>query len=976
MRPGLNRRHIVRGAAVAVLLAAAAATPLAAQGGSIRGRVTAEQSGQALSGAQVYIPGSGLGTLTNSEGRFLLVNVPAGSRVVRVEMLGYTQQDRSVTVSAGQAATADFAMKQEALSLNALVVTGTAGAAKRREVGNTISQINMAQVATPVSSVDQVLQARAPGLVVQQTSATVGSGARIRLRGNHSANMNNQPLIYVDGVRMMSEGFPKNTFPVGYAGNSDNTSYSPLDDIDPSDIERIEVIKGPAATTLYGTEAAAGVIQIFTKRGAVGQSRWTANITEGLSKTPKFGPTEGLDRKPLVMPSSEVDPYGTPQYMYMDPWLQTGWNQKYDLSVGGGTSGLKYYLSGSYQQTKGTLPDDSLHQYDVRGNFSFSPMQTLQLEWNTGYSHNNVRKTPQGGTAAGLTLNASRRNLNYFQSADPAVIGQVLAFNIHDYIDHLTTGVTATYTPFASMTNRLTVGQDIAQQESREYEPYGFALNPLGQISDQRWTQRNTTFDYVGSWSAQVTKAFNNAFSWGGQAVRKEITSATAASQIFPGPGDPTVSSGAVKLGFEDRMTVVNAGFFFQDVVNLKDRYYLTVGARFDGNSAFGQSLGLQAYPKASLSYILSDEPFWKKAWGTVKLRAAYGQSGRAPGAFDAVRTWNPVSWGSSVSFFPNNLGNADLGPERTTEIEGGFDAAFLNDRLTVSFTDYYDRTTNALFSVQSPASDGGWNSQLQNVGKMQNKGIELQVTGTLIQTAKFGWDVGGSISTNHSKVLDLGGAAPFSLGNFGYVVLGQPVPVMRGICVANPYQVAAPDIQQNCNIGPNAPTKTMDVHTEVRLPHGINVSARGEYEGGNYAYGLLSGEGLTRGIDWPSCWNAYPAIKAGNASSLPAIEQAMCQPVNMTRSFAIYPLDFFKVRDVTVDAPLPVRFPGAESVRLTLSGQNLYTWRKAKWTFIDPETNGGFSGDNSLGQNATVWQVEGSLPIPMSFVLSLHVVF
>ena len=268
----------------------------AAQGvGVIRGRVLEEGTLRPLASAQITIGGTSLGTLTNAAGEFNIVNVPAGRYSVTAQSIGYGRAERTVTLTAGQVASVEFTLATQALALDEVVVTGTAGAARRRELGNTISQINVADVPEPVVSTDALLQGRTSGLTVTQNSGGVGGGASIRLRGNVSATMSNQPLIYIDGIRVRSEGFPKNAFPSGNNAASDNTSYSPLNDINPNDIDRVEVIKGPAATTLYGTDAAAGVIQIFTKRGRSGGTQWTAQVDAGFSRVNEFGPTTGFD---------------------------------------------------------------------------------------------------------------------------------------------------------------------------------------------------------------------------------------------------------------------------------------------------------------------------------------------------------------------------------------------------------------------------------------------------------------------------------------------------------------------------------------------------------------------------------------------------------------------------------------------------------------------------------------------------------
>ena len=298
----------------------------AQQAGSVRGRVVMMGTGTPIGSVQLQL--GTRGAQTNDVGAFSFVNVTDGTYTLQVRMLGYERITRSVTVANGQAVDLTIELKRNALSLDQVVVTGTAGAARRREVGNSISQIDVTSLPEVPTSVDNLLQGKATGLTVTANSGGVGGGASIRLRGNVSATQNNQPLIYIDGVRVKNDGFPKNTFPTGYSGNSDNTVYSPLNDIDPSDIERVEVIKGPAATTLYGTEAASGVIQIFTKRGQTSGKRWTFQAEQSASQTPKYGPTKGFEGDALVIPDKEINPFGSVDYLYLDPWLRTGYRNK------------------------------------------------------------------------------------------------------------------------------------------------------------------------------------------------------------------------------------------------------------------------------------------------------------------------------------------------------------------------------------------------------------------------------------------------------------------------------------------------------------------------------------------------------------------------------------------------------------------------------------------------------------------------
>ena len=294
--------------AIAFAAAAAAPDPVQGQDGSITGRVTDAASQRPVSSVQVHLLGTGMGTLSRDNGRYVILNVPAGEYTIRAERIGYTAVEMQVTVGEGATLLQDFELAQQALGLDEIVVTGTAGAARRREVGNSISQLNVEEeVVGPPVNVDAMLQARVPGMSITQSSASSGGGAMIRLRGNVSMTQSNQPLIYVDGVRVRSEGFAKNVPPIGYSGRSNNDVSSPLNSINPQDIERVEVIKGAAATTLYGTEASAGVIQIFTKRGSVGKATWTGQLEQGLARNLPFGPDPSRGRRRRIPLRSRAD---------------------------------------------------------------------------------------------------------------------------------------------------------------------------------------------------------------------------------------------------------------------------------------------------------------------------------------------------------------------------------------------------------------------------------------------------------------------------------------------------------------------------------------------------------------------------------------------------------------------------------------------------------------------------------------------
>ncbi|MCA9738573.1 MAG: SusC/RagA family TonB-linked outer membrane protein [Gemmatimonadota bacterium] len=1005
-------RSLVAGGLALGLVLGGARDAAAQATGTVTGRVTDAATQAPMGSTQVFLVGTGLGTLTSQNGRFIILNVPAGTHTLRVERIGFTTIDRQVTVGAGQSVTEDFQLATEPLGLDEIVVTGTAGAARRREVGNSISQVDLSDVKQPAQNVDALLQGRITGATISPSSGGIGGGSQIRLRGNVSVAMSNQPILYVDGVRVRSDGFAKNVPASGSQLRSNNDISSPLNSIDPADIERIEVIKGSAATTLYGTEAAAGVIQIFTKRGHTGQAQWTAQVETGVARNWAFGPdlSNGVPQSEAgVDGNGMIESGGTPEFMYIDPWLRgnlpscdiatlkpnqpcdsglfSDWGalqQRYSLSVSGGGEALRYFMSGSWDNDEGVLPLDKEKKFTVRGNFTFNPIENLQLQWNTSYTNDDLTQTPAGNNAQGITLNSFRRDRNYANDDDFDVVNTIVrnadgspAQSITTQIDHMITGLTATYTPRTGFSNRLTVGYDLAQQDNRNLRPFGYPQQPAGVLNNGRFEFSNLTFDYVGSLDFHLTEAVRSSFSWGGQSVATERLETQAYGENFPGPGEPDVDAAGTTLGFEERIRVVNAGFFVQNLFDISNKYFITAGLRVDGNSAFGQDLGLQAYPKVSASWVVSDEDFWSDDLGQLKLRAAWGQSGRAPGAFDAVRTYDPVGWGGNPAFFPNNVGNSELGPERTTELEMGFDASVWDSRLSIEYTYYNQLTTDALFDVRQIPSLGFLSSQLQNVGELKNTGHELAINATVLQRESFQWDLGTSVFTNKGEVSSLPSDVPsFSLGNFGWVAQGQPVPVIQpNYCVTNPDEIAAPIIEnpvERCSLGPNLPTLTLGGNTTLYLPAGLTFTVRGEYQGGHYISNGAASAALSRSVRWPGCFEAYRLEETGGINTVPAKLRAMCFESPFRSDYTIDKADFFKLREVTLSVPVPDRFlfGGAQSANLTLSGRNVWRWVNSDWNTLDPEMG------NNDGFDSAVRSLLEHIPAPAYYTAALRLTF
>ena len=926
------------------------------QTGTVEGRIVAQGSLQPLSATQVQVTGTGLGSLADRDGRYSISDVPAGEVEVRVQRISYATATRTVTVQAGETVTVDFELRPQAVDLDEILVTGTAGQARRREVGNTIAQINPAAVPDPVGSVDDLLQSRAAGVSVNPGTARMGGGAKILLRGNVSASMGNHPLIFVDGVRQSSSTYPQNQS-AGRAAATSNEG-SPLNDISPADIDRIEIVKGAAAATLYGSEAAAGVIQIFTKQGAEGRARWTYRTDQSLYWTQKYG--------------SEKRPY-----MDMEQWLRTAHGQTHSLSAAGGGAGVRYYISGRFEDRDGVLPPDEEWSGNVRANITFDPMDNLTVGWTSFFSRQHLDYGPVGGSES-IAFNQMRSPNNFFGSERREDMEALLDLIYLSQNDRIYVGLTTTWTPRPEVLNRLTIGFDRASSHHQQIRPFGYVFEERGAISDVQWNSETVTLDYAGSYQMPFTANLSTTFSAGAQFLRTSEQKVDVYGRGLPGPGEHTISSTAERNAWRDEQYINTGGFFIQALTGVWDRYFVTAGLRVDGNSAFGEDFGWQPYPKVSASYVISDESFWRDGWGEMKLRAAYGLAGRSPGAFDATRTWAPQGFVGETAFIPQNIGNAELGPETTREFEVGFDGASEGGRVNFEVTYYDQETSDALFPVQQAPSSGFLGSQLENVGLISNRGFELSVEGILVQRPGLEWSVGGGVTTNNSEVLETGPHESFRIQE------GHPMPVVRGTRVVNASQFEDPVLEENAFFGPNLPTHTFDLNTRIRLPRDVVLSARGQYQGGHYMWIWPSHLAAQRGPHGPAeCdpvyervpWNEYDGPfqtnnTHPNLGQLTALERARCYK-DATQEIWTFRADFFKVRAITLDAPLPFEIPRTSDVRMTASLGNIWRWTHREFQAWDPETV------SNRNQISGLWNhLSEQTPIPATFTFSLRMNF
>lgn len=956
--------HGVRWCLSLLTLAAAATVGAQQPTGTITGTVVERGSDSPIASAQVTIVGTRLGASVSAQGTFTIRGAPLGTQKVRAQFIGFEPMEQTVTVTAA-GAKVTFQLTKAAYALSGVVVTAT-GEEKRRAVGTAMATMDTMSIQrTAAANPQQLLAAASTGVSVLANSGQPGAGATLRLRGVNSVSQGNNPLIYIDGVRVFNGNGP-----VATGGGQQS---SPLNDISPDDIDHIEIVKGPSATTLYGTEASGGVIQIFTKTGRSGSAQWTANIASGFNFQGHVGPTSDETGMWFNKCRGDLNVNGD-GVKFEDPtcpasgsWLSNGPIQRNSLNVRGGTQGgTTYYVGGNWDDEKGTLPRSGAHNRGIRVNLGFAPAKGLTLAVNTSLAQNSSQGFADGNSAGGAALNISRgTNSNYKGTGcvDLTVTcvnnADLFRSDVLNTTVHFIGGATLTYQPIEGLTNRLALGYDNNNAEVNYVVPFANLRLPLGAMWQTLWHRQMITADLASTYRRALSEQWSTSSSVGAQVFDSRLYSTSLETDNFSGPGYPTLISGSTRLINDvSNQRVINAGFFAQEMIGWRDILFVTGGVRVDGNSAFGKSFGLQTYPKISASYVVSDESFWPRRWvPSLKLRAAVGSSGKAPGAFDAVRTWDPVAAeNGKPAVAPNQLGNADLGPERSQETELGFDLTALDGRVTLAVTHFAQTTKDALIPVIQAPSLGFSSSQLTNVGTLENSGNEITLSGELLRrdnvklTAKVG------MTTLHSNAVNVGGQTLtiFTNGRT-YVQADYPVPSYMGKRVTNPDAHATPIYETFGYIGSVFATRTYNPSITLQMFKRYTFEALGEWQFGGHNLNAAGYQNANLKV-WRPCFAAQAALKkaaAGDSSSLAdftAMDRARCTLNTAERDYSLWveKADFFKLRSVSLTIDLPTRYvPGTRNAALTLSGRNLF--KKTDYTGFDPESAD--KTDNTFGR-------------------------
>jgi TonB-linked SusC/RagA family outer membrane protein len=953
-------------------------------GGTIVGQVTDAKSNAPVVQVTVTVLRSGAVAVTDYNGRYALKGLPIGSVTVTFRRLGYVSATRTVETNADSVVRLNVVLQMSAAVLDQVVTTVT-GDQQLRSMGNTIGTINVDSLVptTPVANFGDVLNARVAGVQVIEPGGLTGASPIITIRGVNSLLTSTQPLLYVDGVRV------QNSFATQFAGGTSGVASGRLDDLNPDDIASIEIVKGPSAATLYGTDAANGVILVTTKHGLSGTPQWNIYAEGGaLTINPDQFPLDysgwghtpgGGEISNCTLPAissgqcvrDSITTFSPLRVPSLTP-LGTGNRADAGLQVSGGAQNIRYFASGNYASEVGylKLPDadravldtlaggvsseqdqpNAVEKYGGRLNLTSPIGRTGDISLSAGYLSANSR-LPNSGVLQYGEFGAGYRDAND---------GWAYGLRPLTYFDqrqdesaqHITASATAHWSPIQWFSAHATAGVDYTSEYYDQLTP-GFSQANEGTAWDQREAVALYSVDLGASAIVPITHGVRATTSAGVQYNRTNDDATFVAGYNLV-PGSTTVDGGLTSGGAETLESVV-AGAYAEERLGLNDRLFLVGAVRVDGANDFGSDFKAAAYPKGSLSWLISDEPFFPHipAISTIRLRTAYGESGTQPGlSLTTLRTANAYVDGSqTLGAVLSGIGNLNVQPERQKELELGADVDLFKQRAHVEVTYYSKRNTNALYSVPLPSSVGGFADE-ENIGEVSNWGYEALASVEPISSRLVTWAVSLNGSINHNEIVRLGQYFQPAYGQYGApsLVAGYPAysffdyPI-TGYSTSSRYgTVTAVTVgSQQKYVGPAYPPIQTALSSHLSLFQGrIALGAQFDYRGG-----FRLADQIRAAACYTTCYN-----NVDPHASLDQQTAAIAYAQQGTLWGFYSDAEFIRFRELSLTYNVPAataRLIGARTLNVTLAARNLALWTRFKGG--DPEQNSttGIPGNFSL---------------------------
>jgi TonB-linked SusC/RagA family outer membrane protein len=791
--------------------------------------------GKGIPSISVQIRTATIGAITDDNGNYdLIANLKPGNYILEFSGVGFKSTTQAVRVTNDVAYAVNAQLSEDVMNMDEVVVTGVSAGTTRKQLGSYISTVKGDQLTKGATgNVLAALQGKTAGARIIQNSGDPSGGISVQLRGISSISSSSEPLYIVDGVIVNNA----TTRVTNTSGNYDGQTFvgtigqNRLADINPADIERIEVLNGAAAAAIYGSRANAGVVQIFTKRGSSGApvvsfsssilfNSLRKSVPVNQSPTKFGGPTDGVGAQTQdILTPALTNTTAVKRYDYNDYIFRTGLGTDNNVSVAAGNDKTKYYTSASYYKNEGIIKNTDYRRYSFRINLDQAIGNKVNFNIGLNFINSLSNEKPDGNSFFS-PLNSINIIGNFHDLWTRDALGNIKAIGERGRVNPVsviedikqkeeTNRVIANaglkIRPVKGLTLDYTLGIDEYGQKGATYIPPfaynvsdgffggGPTLDPTrnGYASAANYNFFQINNEINATYQLKLTNDLSST-SQVGYSVQYEKASYSLLQGRGLAPFVQTVNGASTLLqGTDDRSELSVSGYYFQQNFNYKSLLYVTGAIRIDGSSVFGKDQRNQKYYKASGSYIISEHEFWKKmmmnkVWNFAKLRVAYGESGNMTGigAYSRFNAYSSNSFVSRTSLVSSStLANTNVKPERQRELEFGIDLGFFNSRLNIQ-TNIYTKKVDDLLINRFIAPTTGFSSLLDNFGSLENRGFEFVVNGRPIQNKNLTWSVTGIYNHNRNKAVRIGQALTLLSTNSGTpvaIIEGQPIGVFYG---------------------------------------------------------------------------------------------------------------------------------------------------------------------------------------------------
>ncbi len=926
---------------------------------TISGKVSTD-NGDPVAFANVIQKGTSNGTTTDFDGTYS-IDVATLPVTLEFSSLGYTTVEQSVSAEG----TVDVTMQESAQALDEVIVTGLGTSIKRSNAANAVSSVTAEELVgtTGQTTVDGALYGKVTGVNITASSGAPGGGFALRLRGISSINGNNQPLIIVDGVYINNVEIPSGLrFASGANRANEENGANRLADLDPNDIEDIEILKGSSAAAIYGQRGNAGVIIITTKRGKRGKTKINFSQDVGVNKI-----ANRLGMRPWTAQSVE-DVFGAAErekfeavlatngqlYDYEDIiYGETGFINETRISATGGGEKTKFYVGGGFRDEEGIIKNTGFDRFSMRANIDHKISNTFDLTSTSNYVRSNASRSftgneNEGGLSYGYTLAFTRPWNNLFPDAqgnypnNPTFAGNSLFVRDRakneDTNNRFIQGLTLNTKILTTDTNRVKLivsgGADILSNQTYVYVPETHqsqqgTLNP-GFIAEgnNNFTQLNT--QVIGVWDHDAMGGDLGLTTQAGMTyLYQDVNNLLSIGQGLLA-NQTSIDNSAAQSFNQFLSREKDFGMFGQVEGNYKDQFIATIGYRLDKSTRNGDPNEFYGFPKASLAVNLANMNFWNlEAINQFKVRGAYGETG------------NPAQFGSTFTSYTSTTagdgpvgqtlaglkGDPDIQPETASELEFGVDLGFLDSRINLEAT-YYNKQVDDLILTRALPGSSGFTQERTNLADLENKGIELAISADVVKSENFTWNTRVQWYKNQSEVTRLdvpafaqpGAGFGTGLGTF-FIEEGKPVTQLVG------------------NID-GVLTQVGDVEPDFQMAWSNNITIFKQWDISFLWQLKEGGENLNLSRFLTDLGQVSPDLETQ------AGQDRLASPTNALRF--VEPAGYLRLREAALYYRVPSKlveniFGGTvEGVKLGASGRNLFT--ETDYSSYDPETsvNGG----------------------------------